>query len=115
MNGAKVWRQKYAIPSWAKNASNDPARAQTGDAFPLLVTETGFCGNDEAGKGEWIRDAYERVWNPDPVVAGAIPFLLAGQHWNPMGFTWTRWGGAKNDQLQSLEPQYLAVQQMAKG
>ena len=115
MSSVKTTRQLATI-SWASNASHKPSAAAAAAEFRMLITETGWCGGGaqrENQKAQWIAEAYTKLWNPDPVVAAVIPFLLAGHHWDPMGFTWTQFAGAAWDQLSQVMPQYLAVQRLA--
>ena len=111
----KATRQ-LATSSWALNGSHTPNAAAAATAFRMLITETGWCGvgaQREAQKAQWIVEAHTKLWNPDPVVAAVIPFLLAGPHWDVEGFTWARFAGAAWDQLAELMPQYIAVQSLA--
>ena len=79
-------------------------------AFRLLATETAWGGHNEAMKAQSMVNAYTKLWNPDPVVAGVVPFLLAGQHWDSYGFTWVGFSGRR---VSALQPIYRAIQSLA--
>jgi hypothetical protein len=84
-----------------------------GSRFPIVISETGWQSpNNETGKAAWMLEALQELWAPDADVDAVLPFLLAGGFWDPLGFPWTLWNGST---LTTLQPQYLAVQALARG
>lgn len=81
--------------------------------FPILLTETGWSGASEADKATWIVDAFEQLFLTDGNVDAVTPFLLAGQLWAAAGWPWSRW--TENGTLLGVQPQYLALQALARG
>jgi|EP01047_Picozoa_sp_COSAG01_P006611 hypothetical protein len=59
-------------------------------------------------------EAYTKLWNPDPAVAGVVPFLLTGQHWDSYGFTWAQFEHENGRKVSKLSPIYTAIQALAK-
>ena len=83
---------------------------------PVLVTETGWqAPQNESGKAAWIADAFEQLWLPDESVWGVMPFLLAGELWAPDGWPWSIWSAGGSAPLVGVQPQYVAVQALARG
>jgi hypothetical protein len=118
LNGSATWWSevkslRYLVAdSWASNASHDKAALINATAFRMIGTETGFGGRNEGAKASGMVELYTKLWNPDPVVAGIVPFLLAGQHWDSYGFTWSKFSAGK---ATTLQPIYTAIQALAKG
>ena len=96
--------------SWLTNRSHTREALVTATGFRLLGTETGFGGSDEVRKASDYAELYTKLWNPDPVVAGIVPFLLAGRHWDSYGFSWADFSGSKT----ALKPTYIAIQTIAR-
>lgn len=114
---ARGWLASYkdvhavALPSWA----SDPRHNGTA-GFPIAVSETGWQAPlNESGKAEWMTAAFQNLWLPDPDVEAVTPFCLAGELWQPDGFPWTVWDNATLSVVTRFQPQYLAVQSLARG
>ena len=94
LNGTSGWMAevknlRYLVAdSWATNSSHDKNALLNATAFRLLATETGWGGHDDAMKTNSMVQAFQQLWDPDPVVAGVVPFLLTGQHWDSYGKLW---------------------------
>ncbi len=117
LNGNATWWSEVkelrhlVADSWAANASHQKSALLNGTAFRMLGTETGWGGHDEATKAQSMAELYTRLWNPDPAVAGVVPFLLAGQHWDSYGFTWASFADGAEA---TLMPIYVDIQNLAK-
>ena len=65
--------------------------AATGNpSLPVLITETGWSGDNETEKATSFISALREEWLPDPRVAAVIPFLLtgAGGQFTQRGWDW---------------------------
>lgn len=63
-------------------------------ALPVLLTEVGWFGHDEAAKSASITAAFQEEWLPDARVAAVMPFLLSATVGSPFaekGSTWVQW------------------------
>lgn len=113
---AQGWLAAYRDIQAAANVSwhTDPAHTDT--LPPVLVTETGWqAPQNESGKALWIVQAFQQLWLPDETVIGVMPFLLAGQFWIPRGWPWTLWDEDGDGILETVQPQYLALQALVQG
>lgn len=95
------------------------ALARHGIKNPVFImTETGYeLGNEkdrnfpkitEENRAEYLVEAYERYWVPDPRVRGVMPFMLQDTKWSG----WDGWDFIREDY--SRTPMYDAIAALPK-
>ena len=80
-------------------------------SLPVLISEAGWKGHDEAAKAASIVAALQEEWLPDPRVEGVTPFLLADESasvFAKAGWLWILWPNTPTLQYanQLIAPQH---------
>ena len=63
-------------------------------SLPVMISEAGWQGHDEAEKASSVVAALQEEWLPDKAVEAVIPFLLSGYNasvFAQAGWRWLLW------------------------